>query len=68
MDVPDAEWSRFRENQIGLRGPEGDAENLPFTRAALAMMENLDANVRRVLAGRGTPHGAAPLGRQCGAD
>ena len=46
---PDAEWSRFHENPIGLRGPEGDAENLPFTRAALAMMENLDANVGRVL-------------------
>ena len=50
MDVPDDEWSRFRDKPIGLRGPEGDGEDLPFTRAALAMMENLDANVGRVLA------------------
>ena len=50
MDVPDAEWSRFRDRPIGLRGPEGEAEDLPFTRAALAMMENLDSNVGRVLA------------------
>ncbi len=50
MDVPDDEWSRFRDRLIGLRGPEGDGEDLPFTRAALAMMENLDANVGRVLA------------------
>jgi arylsulfatase A-like enzyme len=50
MDVPDDEWSRFRDKPIGLRGPEGDGEDLPFTRAALAMMENLDANVGRMLA------------------
>ena len=50
MDVPDDEWNRFRDNPIGLRGPEGDREDLPFTRAALAMMENLDANVGRMLA------------------
>jgi len=50
MDVPDDEWNRFRDNPIGLRGPEGDGEDLPFTRAALAMMENLDANISRVLA------------------
>jgi arylsulfatase A-like enzyme len=50
MDVPDDEWNRFRDNPIGLRGSEGDREDLPFTRAALAMMENLDSNVGRVLA------------------
>jgi len=50
MDVPDDEWNRFRDKPIGLRGPEGDGEDLAFTRAALAMMENLDANVGRVLA------------------
>ena len=50
MDVPDDEWNRFRDKPIGLRGPEGDGEDLPFTRAALAMMENLDANVGRMLA------------------
>ena len=50
MDVPDDEWNRFHDKPIGLRGPEGDGEDLPFTRAALAMMENLDANVGRFLA------------------
>lgn len=50
MDVPDAEWERFRDRPIPLRGSDGPAENLPFTRAALAMVENLDANVGRVLA------------------
>jgi arylsulfatase A-like enzyme len=50
MDVPDDEWNRFRDKPIELRGPEGDGEDLPFTRAALAMMENLDTNVGRVLA------------------
>jgi len=50
MVVPDGDWSRFRDRPIGLRGPEGEAEDLPFTRAALAMMENLDGNVGRVLA------------------
>ena len=50
MDVPDDEWNRFRDNPIGLRGSGGDREDLPFTRAALAMMENLDANIGRMLA------------------
>jgi arylsulfatase A-like enzyme len=50
MDVPDDEWNRLRDKPVGLRGPEGDGEDLPFTRAALAMMENLDTNVGRMLA------------------
>ena len=50
MCVPDAEWNRFRDRPLALRGPRGDGENLPFTRAALAMVENLDANVGRLLA------------------
>jgi arylsulfatase A-like enzyme len=50
MCVPDEEWRRFRDRPIGLAGADGDREDLPFTRAALAMMENLDANVARLLA------------------
>jgi hypothetical protein len=50
MDVPDDEWNRLRDKPVGLRGPEGDGEDLPFTRAALVMMENLDTNVGRMLA------------------
>jgi len=50
LAVPDAEWARFREKPIGLRGPQGEKEDVAFTRAALAMVENLDTNVGRVLA------------------
>jgi arylsulfatase A-like enzyme len=50
MCVPDEEWNRFRDKPIDLRGADGDREELPFTRAALAMMENLDANVAQLLA------------------
>jgi len=50
MSVPEAEWARFRDKPISQRGPEGDREDLAFTRAALAMVENLDANVDRLLA------------------
>ncbi|MFM8892620.1 MAG: sulfatase-like hydrolase/transferase, partial [Planctomycetia bacterium] len=50
MDVPDADWARFQDAPIPLRGPDGDRENLAFTRAALALVENVDANVGRLLA------------------
>ncbi len=47
--VPDEYWNRFKDKPIGLRGPEGDRENLAITRCVLAMTENLDWNVGRVL-------------------
>jgi arylsulfatase A-like enzyme len=47
--VPDAFWNRFKDHPIPLRGPDGPKENLPVTRAALAMCENLDWNVGRLL-------------------
>ena len=50
MAVPEEDWARFRDRPIGLRGPQGEKEDLTFTRAALAMMENLDRNVGRILA------------------
>jgi len=50
MSVPDAEWTRWRDKPIEQRGPEGDREDLTFTRAALAMVENLDTNLGRLLA------------------
>lgn len=50
MSVPDAEWERFAGKPIGQRGPEGDREDLDFTRAALAMVENIDGNLARLLA------------------
>ncbi len=50
MCVPDADFSRFADRPLALRGPQPDKENPTFTRAALAMVENLDHNVGRVLA------------------
>jgi arylsulfatase A-like enzyme len=59
--VPEEYWSRYRDKPLELKaepphsGPTGgktkanDTENLDETRCALAMVENLDANVGRVL-------------------
>ena len=47
--VPDAFWQRFKEKPIALRANAGDKEDLAQTRCALAMMEDLDWNVGRVL-------------------
>jgi arylsulfatase A-like enzyme len=50
MQVPDKWFDRFRNDPIRLRGSGESAEDLAHTRAALAMCENIDDNVRRVLA------------------
>jgi arylsulfatase A-like enzyme len=47
--VPAEDWARFKGKPIGLRGRDGESEELPETRCALAMCENIDANVGRVL-------------------
>jgi len=46
--VPEEFWRRFKDAPVPLRGDPG-RENLDQTRCALAMMENLDWNVGRVL-------------------
>lgn len=48
MQVPDAYWKRFEKTTLKLTG--GKKENLDHTRAALAMCENIDDNVGRLLA------------------
>jgi arylsulfatase A-like enzyme len=50
MCVPDADFHRFADRDLAQRGPQPDQEDPAFTRAALAMVENLDHNVGRVLA------------------
>ena len=50
MCVPDADWSRCAERPLRQRGPDIKKEDPVFTRAALAMVENLDGNVGRILA------------------
>ncbi len=47
--VPPENWERFKNKPITQRGSEGDRENIEITRAVLAMCENVDANVGRVL-------------------
>ncbi len=47
--VPDEYWQRFRDKPITLRATQADLENEDHTRCALAMMENQDWNVGRVL-------------------
>jgi arylsulfatase A-like enzyme len=47
--VPDEYWNRFKGHPIPQRGKDGQKEDLPVTRCALAMCENLDWNVGRLL-------------------
>ncbi|WP_025764208.1 arylsulfatase [Dyadobacter tibetensis] len=49
MQVPDAEWGRFKEKELTLHGESRNGqEDLNFTRAALALCENIDKNVGRI--------------------
>jgi hypothetical protein len=50
MQVPDRFFDKFATADIKLRATQPQAEDLPMTRAALAMCENIDWNVGRVLA------------------
>lgn len=49
MQVPDCWWDRFRDRELDQRHRDPDREDPQFTRAALAMCENIDWNVGRVL-------------------
>ena len=49
MQVPDKYWDRFKDRELKLLYAGTEKEERPFTRAALAMCENIDANVGRVL-------------------
>lgn len=49
FQVPDAYFNTFANHPVPLRATAADAEVLDKTRAALAMCENIDWNVGRVL-------------------
>ncbi|MEZ5069604.1 MAG: arylsulfatase [Bacteroidales bacterium] len=49
MQVPSADWDRFRDKELILRNRDPEREDPDHTRAALAMCENIDRNVGRVL-------------------
>ncbi len=50
MQVPDGYWERFESKELEMRHRDPDREDVPKTRSALAMVENIDWNVGRVLA------------------
>ena len=49
MQVPDRWWNKFKGKDLVMRPTSKKRENLPHTRAALAMCENIDWNVGRIL-------------------
>jgi arylsulfatase A-like enzyme len=50
MQVPDEWWDKFKNKELAQRHRDPDKEDVPHTRAALAMCENIDWNVGRLLA------------------
>ncbi len=49
MQVPDRWWNKFKDFELGQRNRDPEKENIGHTRAALAMCENIDWNVGRLL-------------------
>ena len=49
MQVPDRFFNRFKAAKLAMRNRDPQLEDVPKTRAALAMCENIDWNVGRVL-------------------
>lgn len=49
FSVPDEHWNKFKDSPVSMRGADGDSEDLAVTRTILAMMDNIDMNVGRVL-------------------
>ena len=49
MQVPDRWWDKFKDRKISMRNRDPRRENLPHLRCALAMCENIDWNVGRLL-------------------
>ena len=48
MQVPDEYWNRISENDIVMLHRDSTLEDKNFSRAALAMVENIDHNVGRI--------------------
>ncbi|WP_073095291.1 arylsulfatase [Cyclobacterium lianum] len=49
MQVPDQWWENFESGELEMVLPANQNEDLQFTKAALAMCENIDWNVGRVM-------------------
>ena len=50
MQVPDEYWNRFTKKELSLYSDDKTNEDIDFTKAALAMVENIDYNVGRITA------------------
>ena len=50
MQVPDAFWNRYNNKPIQQKGSVPEKEDIQHTRAALALNENIDENIGRVIA------------------
>jgi len=48
MQVPDRFWNAFKKDSLKMKYQGEEKEDIPFTRAALAMVENIDWNVGRL--------------------
>ena len=49
MQVPDRWWNKFKDFELKMHNRDLKNENVPHIRAALAMCENIDWNVGRIL-------------------
>ena len=49
MQVPDRWWDKFKSKDLVMHNRDPKRENVPHVRAALAMCENIDWNVGRIL-------------------
>jgi len=49
MQVPDRWWEKFKNKDLTMRHRNPEIEDVAFTRAALAMCENIDWNVGRLV-------------------
>ncbi len=49
MQVPDSWWNEYKDKEITMTADPDQEEDIDFTRAALAMCENIDWNVGRII-------------------
>lgn len=49
MQVPDIFWNRLKDKELSMRNRDAEREDVMFTKAALAMCENIDYNVGRIM-------------------
>ncbi|MFO0939257.1 MAG: arylsulfatase [Pirellulales bacterium] len=49
MQAPDKFWQKHKDRDYSMKARAEDNEDVAFTRAAMAMVENVDENVGRVL-------------------